>query len=38
LRLWCWYYWREVFMMYAIEMGSGGMIYVLSSMSIGSSI
>jgi hypothetical protein len=23
----CWYYWRERFMIYAIEMAQGGMIY-----------
>jgi hypothetical protein len=29
-RLLCWYYWREKFMIYAIEVGSGTMIYQVS--------
>jgi hypothetical protein len=31
----CWYYWSEEFVIYAVEVGSGGMIYVPSSMTIG---
>jgi hypothetical protein len=37
-RLQCWYYWWEWFMKYAVEMVSGGMIWVPSFMKIGSSI
>jgi hypothetical protein len=34
-RLECWYYSREEFMKYAIEMASSGMIYIPSFMAIG---
>jgi hypothetical protein len=34
-RLQCWYYSWEGFMMYTIEMASGGMIYIPSFMKIG---
>jgi hypothetical protein len=37
-RLLCWYYWREGIMKYAVEMASGSMIQIPSSMMIGSDI
>jgi hypothetical protein len=37
-RLQCRYYWWEEFMMHAIEMGSGGMIYIQRFMKIGTGV
>jgi hypothetical protein len=34
----CWYYWRQGFMVYTVEMGLGAKIYVLNFMKIGSGI
>jgi hypothetical protein len=37
-RLQCWYYWREEFMKYAVEMASGGIIYIPGFIKISSGV
>jgi hypothetical protein len=37
-RLYCWYYWYEVFMKYVVGLGSGGMMYIPSFIKNGSVI